>query len=133
MNNTTTIPPLQLQKCPVSCSKDCSRLWTNTLTGHRLVCCCGCHGDGKTTPSLSTNDNPTGETGLEETGAHLTAVGRSNQSQMAANLRSSRQVVESAVISGIVLSLRIKHCSLLQADISRIKSVLATTGKEVPA
>lgn len=29
--------------CPKGCLKHCSRVYTNTATGHRIVCTCQCH------------------------------------------------------------------------------------------
>jgi hypothetical protein len=34
----TELPDLIVKSCPLGCDSVCARIWTNEVTGHRIIC-----------------------------------------------------------------------------------------------
>ena len=44
MNNLppAKLPDLNVNSCPFGCDMICARIWSNEVTGHRIICECSC-------------------------------------------------------------------------------------------
>jgi hypothetical protein len=38
----TELPDLIVNNCPFGCDRVCAGIWSNEVTGHRIICKCSC-------------------------------------------------------------------------------------------
>ena len=41
--DSSILPDLTVENCPLSCNRICDQVWINTVLGHKIICNCTCH------------------------------------------------------------------------------------------